>query len=314
MVQTLSFEEPNLSYVRVNTRVFCPQEGEEITANQKCHITKNMSPADQQVINAALVHKELVAQPQPAPPPVCPVWNVYTTNRYEVRTGTDNPVELWQHLSGDDNMRQTYDNKEGQQNTAVKATENRQQNISVSTTDNSQPQRSLNSAAVNSQQNSSRNTNDNRKQIGNEVKKATVVVRKVAPTLRKAASPSLSNLSSSAAANNNSRTNSLKRSAEESSSGDNLRAVKVLKTSDTNDDKGKLALVNTVDALAEENRRLKLQIMEMQQKMNLMTTVMQDPNKLMSLMKRIQANKSRGGNQPFNNKSSTNHQTISGRA
>ena len=79
MVAENAFEEPNLSYVRVNqnSNIVGPVPTGKIPGSCesiKCHITKNMSPTDPQVVNAGLLHKCMVEQAEPTPKPSVPLW------------------------------------------------------------------------------------------------------------------------------------------------------------------------------------------------------------------------------------------------
>ena len=79
MVAENPFEEPNLSYVRVNQNcnVKPPSSYDKISGtgeSVKCHITKNMSPTDPLVVNAELLHKTMVDQVEPQAQPSFPLW------------------------------------------------------------------------------------------------------------------------------------------------------------------------------------------------------------------------------------------------
>jgi len=274
MVLALGFEEPNLSYVRVNPNTFCPPQENaksEIGPSQKCHITKNMSPADQQVVNASLVHKELVEPPQPAPGPVSPVWDAYTTDpdvaaRSWRQAGTT-PLELWQQLP----IEETDINVAAKKaNMPVKQDESTEGNKKI------------------------------------ETGKKKIIVQSVTKEKKESGARPHPVMQTRPVDGRSTATGSsgLKRSSEECSSEGNRKAAKIQKTNSGHDEE-KVALANANKGLAEENRRLKLQIMEMQSKMNLMTKVMQDPNKLMYLMKRIQANKSNASFAPSTYKSTS---------
>ena len=67
MVANKFYQEPNLSYVRVNANnsVF-KQPGDNSDQSIRGYITKGLSPSDKKVINAQLLHKSLIEQ---APPP-----------------------------------------------------------------------------------------------------------------------------------------------------------------------------------------------------------------------------------------------------
>ena len=79
MVFDNPIKEPNLSYVRVNSKSSPvgnapagndPGTGESI----KCSLIKTMSRSDPQVVNAALMHRSMVEAEEPIPKPSVPLW------------------------------------------------------------------------------------------------------------------------------------------------------------------------------------------------------------------------------------------------
>jgi len=119
MVVDNPFEEPNLSYVRVNQHSNAkaplandkvPGTGESI----KCHITKNMSPSDPLVVNAELLHKSMVDQLEPNPQPTVPLWTPVHLYASEERRPLLHARDEWTEVSQDMAAPQTDAKRVGQ--------------------------------------------------------------------------------------------------------------------------------------------------------------------------------------------------------
>ena len=67
MVASQIYEDPNTSYVRINTNSTAGKESKDDDKSIRAYITKGLSPSDKSVINAQLLHKSLVEQPPAAP-------------------------------------------------------------------------------------------------------------------------------------------------------------------------------------------------------------------------------------------------------